>query len=127
MNSESMKNLNIGIVLGLLIGMFVYFVSTFWGSLEYISYDLACVTIKNESSFNIKKLTLKHKNGSIEATNIRDKEQIRFLFNNESENTFFINANLENDTNLISDEVYFESAYKGIAVITSKKIKIIDK
>jgi hypothetical protein len=117
-----MKKIIIGIVIGLLLGLIGYLASTLYYSHEFISYDLASVTIRNESGQTVKKIFLKHGHGTLEATDIGNGDQIRFLFTNSGENSYDVTVTLDNDSVLKSNSVYFEYGYRGTETITKSEI-----
>ena len=120
-----MKKLILGITIGILFGLFYYFIMTFCYSYEPIPNEFATVSIKNESGQRIKKILLKHNRGTIESTYLNNLEEIRFIFQNNGENEYNLKVTFENDSILNSQSVYFEYGYRGIEII--KKSRIITK
>ena len=118
-----MKKVIIGIAMGILIGMTFYFTSTFFCSYEFISKDNASVTIINESGQQIKTVRLKHHLGTLEANNLNDKDQVRFIFTNRGENSYQVIVTFRNDSTMTSQEVYIEYGYRGAETITKTEIK----
>lgn len=117
-----MNKLIVGIAIGLLLGLLCYYSLTFFSSNEFITNDFARVTIKNESGKNAKKILLKHERGSIEVMGLSDKEEIRLIFRNGSENSYKIIVTFDNDITLTSDEIYFEYGYRGTETIKNLEI-----
>ena len=118
-----MKKVIIGISIGLFIGLICYFASTIFYSNEFISKDNASVTITNESGQQVKKVLLKHKGGTLEANNLYDTDQVRFIFTNKGENSYQIIVTFENDSVMSSQGVYIEHGYRGTETITKTKIE----
>jgi hypothetical protein len=118
-----MNKLLIGIAIGLLLGLFSYYSLTYFTSSESIPNDFARVTIKNESGTNVKKVALQHDKGTIEATALMDKEEIRFVFKNSGENSYKVIVTFDNGSTLSSSPVYIERGYRGAETI--KKLEIV--
>ena|SRR5690349_11525907 len=117
-----MNRLLIGIILGLILGACGYLTVTIFTSFEIISNNSATITIKNESGQYVKLISLQHQDGTIEARGLRDKEEMRFVFSNQGENTYKVVATFENETTLTSQEVYFEIGYRGTETIKKDQI-----
>jgi len=117
-----MNKLLIGIAIGLLLGLFGYYSLTLFSSNEIISNDYARVTIKNESGRNAKKIVLEHARGTIEASGLNDKEELRFIFKNIGENSYYVTVTFDNDSILTSKPTYIEHGYRGTEVIKDSEI-----
>jgi hypothetical protein len=112
-----MNKLLVGIAIGLFLGLFGYYSLTLFLSNEFVSNGFARVTLRNESGKNAKKILFQHERGTIEATGLRDKEEIRFIFKNGGENSYKITVTFDDDLTLTSNEVYFERGYRGTETI----------
>ena len=121
-----MNRVSIGIFIGLLLSVVIYFGSTIFFSTEALSYEFAQITIKNESGKTIKKANLFQNPGMMEATNLPDKSAIKFIFKNAGENVYGLQVTLQNGVSLSAKPVYFEHGYRGIATITASEIIIKD-
>ena len=117
-----MSKLLIGIAIGLLLGLFGYYFLTLFSSNEIISNDYARVTIRNESGRNAKKIVLVHAHGTIEASGLREEEELRFIFKNISENSYNITVTFDNDSTLTSKSIYIEHGYRGKETIKDSEI-----
>ena len=71
-----MTELMRGFVLGLLLAIVSYFALHIFYSVEFIPFDLAGVTIRNQSQKHIKKVSLAHRYGKsiIDATELNIDE-----------------------------------------------------
>ena len=118
-----MNKVLIGIAIGVLLGLCCSYAINSFSSTESISSDFARVTIKNESGRNAKKILLQHEKGTIEAAGLMDKEEIRFIFKNASENSYKIIVTFDNDSTLTSSPVYIEHGYRGTETIKELEIK----
>ncbi len=114
-----MKKTFFGILIGFILVLLGYAGMRLFYTLEMVPHTLARVAIKNESGQNVKKVLLRHKRGSIEATNIGDRELIRFQFPNTAENSYTLSVTYSNDSILITQPNYFESGYRGTETITA--------
>lgn len=112
-----MKKYLIRLLLGILLLWAIYFVLTFFFTIEIVSNRFAIVTIKNESGQHAKKVILRHNRGEIEVSGLDDKKEVRLIFKNESESSYKIFVTLSDDRTLTSDEVYFELGYRGTETI----------
>ena len=121
-----MKKVFIGIVIGFLIALGVYYSLTLFSSQEWLSNDFASVTLVNESGKTLKKVVLQHERGTLEAREVKDHAELRFIFENQGENSYKIWATFENDSTLTSDGPYFELGYRGVVTITDSTIVIKD-
>jgi putative heme iron utilization protein len=121
-----MKKVFIGIVIGFLIALGVYYSLTLFSSQEWLSNDFARVTFVNESGKTLKKVMLQHERGTLEAREVKDHAELRFIFENQGENSYKIWATFDNDSTLTSDGPYFELGYRGVVTITDSAIVIKD-
>jgi hypothetical protein len=111
-----------GITVGIILAFVGFFVKNSFSSRETISKDLARVTVKNESGRTVKRITLQHNNGTLEASPLSSKEEVRFVFNNAGENVYKILATFDDGSTLASQGVYFEYGYRGIETIKTTEI-----
>ncbi len=117
-----MKSKLIGILIGLTLGLLIHFALRLFYSYEFLSHSQTSVTIKNKSGHLLTTLQLKHKGGTLQASNIYDSEEIRFIFPSSGENSYNVIATLDNDSVIESQGVYFERGYRGTETVTSSKI-----
>ena len=121
-----MKKVLIGIVIGFLFSLLGYYSLTLFSSREWLSNDFAQVIIKNESGRTLKKIMLQHKEGTLEAREVRNHAELRLIFENQGENSYEIRATFDNDSTLTADGGYFELGYRGIVTISDSAIAIKD-
>ncbi len=121
-----MKKVLIGIVIGFLLALGVYYCMMLFSSQERLSNDFARVTIKNESGKTLKKIMLQHGGGTLEAREVSDQAELRFIFENRGENSYIIRATFDNDSILTADGGYFELGYRGVVTISDSAIAIKD-
>jgi hypothetical protein len=111
-----------GIAVGMVLAFMGFFVKNSFSSREIISKDLARVTVKNESGKIVKRITLQHNNGTLEASPLSSGEEVRFIFNNGGENVYKILVTFDDGSTLASQGVYFEYGYRGIETIKTTEI-----
>ncbi|MFN8359197.1 MAG: hypothetical protein U0264_04720 [Candidatus Kapaibacterium sp.] len=114
-----MKKIILGILIGFILVLLGYVGISFNYTLEMVPHTLARVAIKNESGQHVKKVLLRHNRGSIEASNIGDKDLILFQFSNTTENSYTLSVTYSNDSVLTTQPNYFESGYRGTETITA--------
>ncbi|MBK9247525.1 MAG: hypothetical protein IPM69_05295 [Ignavibacteria bacterium] len=114
-----MKKTFLGILIGFILVLLRYVGMSFNYTLEMMPHTLARVAIKNESGQHVKKVLLRHNRGSIEATNIRNKDLVLFQFSNTNENSYTLSVTYSNDSILITQPNYFEHGYRGTETITA--------
>lgn len=69
---------------------------------------------------------LQHNEGTLEAREVRDHAELRFIFENQGENSYKIWATFDNDSTLTSDGPYFELGYRGVVTVSDSAIAIKD-
>ena len=114
-----MKKIILGILIGFILVLLGYVGISFNYTIEMVPHTLARVAIKNESGQHVKKVLLRHNRGSIEASNIGDKDLILFQFSNTTENSYTLSVTYSNDSVLTTQPNYFESGYRGTETITA--------
>jgi hypothetical protein len=114
-----MKKTIHGILIGFILVLLGYAGMRLFYTLEMVPHSLARVAIKNESGQHVKKVLLRHNRGSIEATNIGNKDLVLFQFSNTTENSYTLSVTYSNDSVLTTHPNYFESGYRGIETITA--------
>jgi hypothetical protein len=118
-----MKNIFIGLAIGILLSVAVNYLLAFLSTTETIPNDYARVTIKNESGQLASRVQLRHGKGDIDISGLKDKEEVRLVFRNASENAYHIMVTFDNGSTLTSKEVYFENAYRGTETINASEVK----
>jgi hypothetical protein len=119
-----MNKLLIGIVIGLFSGLFACYTLTLFFTHEIISKDYARVTIRNHSGRNVKEILLQHERGTIEASDLKDKDEVRFIFKNMNENSYYVRATFDDGSTLNSESTYIEHGYRGMETIKESEIVI---
>ena len=114
-----MKKAFHGILIGFILVLLGYAGMRLFYTLEMVPHTLARVTIKNESGQHVKKVLLRHNRGSIEATNIGNKDLVLFQFSNTTENSYTLSVTYSNDSVLTTQPNYFEHGYRGTETITA--------
>jgi len=117
-----MSRLLTGIAIGLLLGLFGYYSLTLFSSNEIVSNDYAQVTIRNESGRNAKKIVLNHTHGTIEASGLKDKEELRFIFKIKGEDSYTVTVTFDDDSTLTSKSTYIEYGYRGTEIIKDSEV-----
>lgn len=119
-----MKKIIVVLFLGIIIGFFIgHFISKLL-SFESIPEGYVRVTVDNKSEHNIKILTLKHDEGSLEMKNLSNNESVNLIFKNGGENSYRISAILDNDSIISSHCEYVEANYRTTETIFADTIKI---
>ncbi len=106
------------IIVGLFFGHFI----TTKFLVEPIPNGYVRVTVENKSGQNVKTLTLKHENGSIEMKNLPSEENVNLIFKNGGENSYKIFAKFDNDSIISSNGEYVESGYRLTEIIFEDRI-----
>ena len=119
-----MRRIIIGILLGFAICTICVVILKATSSFESISYDLASITIINESGRNVKSVILiKTGQESFEAKNIQNSEEVRFIWSHgRGEGVYNIKVTFDNDSTISSKGVYFKYGLRNTEIITANKI-----
>lgn len=117
-----MKKLLFGILMGIILSLFYIMIDSVFNSREKIPKDIAFITIKNDSDFNIVNATLKHGYGEFTIKNIGVNNSAYIGFRNGSENSYQLFIQFENDSVLQTKGNYFEYGFRGLEIITNQKI-----
>lgn len=117
-----MKKIILGTLLGFVLCAGAWFITSIDHSWELIDYKTAFITIKNKSDYKVNKVTLKHSYGELFISDIGINETAYLGFHNAGENGYTLIVELENDSILQSDGMYFEYGLRTIETITNSKI-----
>ena len=117
-----MKKIIIGLLLGLILSGGIFLFDSIINSRVRIPLKTAFITIKNESDFQIDKVSLKHGYGELSISDINVDETAYFGFSNGSENSYTLTVQLENDSVLKSVGFYFEYGLRATETITNTEI-----
>ncbi|MGM0479831.1 MAG: hypothetical protein ACQERC_11460 [Bacteroidota bacterium] len=117
-----MKKIILGTLLGFILCVGAWFVTTIDHSCELIDYKTAFFTIKNKSDYKVTKVTLKHSYGELFISDIEINETAYLGFQNTGENGYTLIVELENDSILQSNGMYFEYGLRTTETITNSEI-----
>jgi len=118
-----MSKIILGVFSGIVVGLIVGHLTTKYFLVEPIPIGYVRVTVDNKSGQNIKTLTLKHENGSIEMKNLSENENVNLIFKNGGENSYRIFAMLDNDSIVSSRGNYVEAGYRTTEIIFADRVK----
>lgn len=118
-----MKQTLIGLLIGAILGFIAGYLKTEFLIGESVQPNYVYVTVVNKSEHLIKSILLKHEKGNIEIQKIVKNEKVTLIFKNGGESTYRINATLDNDSTLISNEMYVEGGYRTTETIFNDYIK----
>lgn len=110
------------IFIGIALCLVGYFLNSILSTKEVIPNSHARVIVKNDSGKKIQTVVLTHNYGTLQASPLNDKDEVRFIFEIHGENTYDIAVTFDDGLMIKSEGQYFEYGYRSTETIKSNEI-----